>query len=252
VKTAAPAASARPAPTGPEPRAAGVPASGTASLGGVTSQSPAGQTAVVPAPSLAGCKDGSPAFAEDFKPPQLGWTGGLGPRDSGSNAYVADGHLVIKPPTKRSRTIIYPSLVLKSTVICAMIVAPQQIVPAPEVTGQLTAGGVAFWAVNSANLYTFEVATDGTYNIARLVDSNWSFIGSKLKSDAIRQGPGAKNEFEVRIKQNVAELLVNGVKVQEIRGQPPTGISTIGFVARNYTEHDYEWQFLNLSAVEHP
>ena len=42
-------------------------------------------------------------------------------------------------------------------------------------------------------------------------------------------------------------------RVQEIRGQPPaTGVSTVGFVARNDTEQDYEWRFLNISVVDNP
>jgi hypothetical protein len=138
-------------------------------------------------------------------------------------------------------------LVLKSAIICAMILSPD------EITASRTAGGVAFWAANGQHLYAFEVVTDGTYNITRLIDNNWSYIGSGLKSDTVNQGPGATNEIEVRIKQNVAQLFINGTRVQEIGGQPPaTGVSTVGFVARNDTEQDYEWRFLNISVVDNP
>ena len=254
-KTSAPAVvSPQPSARVPEQHAANAPASGTAppavapspARQSAVSQPPAAQTA--PAPRTAGCK-GSPAtFEDDFASPEVGWSSGLGQRTTGSNAYFADNRLVIKPTTKRgSRTIIYPSLVLKSAIICAMILSPE------EITAPRTAGGVAFWASTSQNLYAFEVVTDGTYNITRLIDNNWSYIGSGLKSDAINQGPGATNEIEVRTKQNVAQLFINGTKVQEIRGQPPAaGVSTVGFVARNDTEQEYEWRFLNISVVDNP
>jgi hypothetical protein len=254
-----PKTSAAPAVVSPQPSAAvpaSTPPSGTAAPAlppsparqSAVSQPPAAQTPAAPAPRTAGCKGSTATFEDDFKSPELGWSSGLGPRTTGSNAYFGDNRLVIKPTTKRgSRTIIYPSLVLKSAIICAMILSPD------EINAPRTAGGVAFWAANGQNLYAFEVVTDGTYNITRLIDNNWSYIGSGLKSDAVNQGPGATNEIEVRIKQNVAQLFINGTRVQEIRGQPPaTGVSTVGFVARNDTEQDYEWRFLNISVVDNP
>ena len=253
--SAAPAGvSPQPPATVPEQHAASTPPSGTAAPAvtpsparqSAVSQPPAAQTA--PAPRAAGCKGSTATFEDDFKSPELRWSSGLGERKTGSNAYFGDNRLVIKPTTKRgSRTIVYPSLVLKSAIICAMILSPD------EITAPRTAGGVAFWAANGQNLYAFEVVTDGTYNITRLIDNNWSYIGSGLKSDAINQGAGATNEIEVRIKQNVAQLFINGTKVQEIRGQPPTtGVSSVGFVARNDTEQDYEWRFLNIAVVDNP
>jgi hypothetical protein len=253
-KTSPPAVvSPPPSTTVPEQHAVTTPSSGTvppAVPPSLTRQSavpqpPAVQTPAVPA---AGCKGSTATFEDDFNSPEVGWSSGLGARSTGSNAYFADNRLVIKPTTKRgSRTITYPSLVLRSAIICARILSPD------EITAPRTAGGVAFWATNSQNLYAFEVMTDGTYNITRLIDNNWTYIGSGLKSDTIKQGAGATNDIEVHIKQNVAQLFINGTKVQEIRGQPPTtGVSTVGFVARNDTEQDYEWRFLNIAVVDNP
>jgi len=38
--------------------------------------------------------------------------------------------------------------------------------------------------------------------------------------------------------------------MKEFKGQPPSGISSIGFTVTNYSEQEFEWQLLNIRAFE--
>jgi hypothetical protein len=199
----------------------------------------------VTAPPAGSNCNGNAAFEDDFHVPDAGWSRGLGVRTTGSNVFFGESHLVMKPAPKLSRTIVYPSLIFKSAAICATIQSPPEIKEASD-----TSAGVAFWAADDRNLYSLEVAPDGSYAVRRLIDNNWTFVTSKLKSEAVKQGPGEINQVEVRIKQNVAELFVNGVKLQDFKGQAPARISTVGFVVRNESDNDYEWKFHDIGVFE--
>jgi hypothetical protein len=199
-------------------------------------------TAKLAVPAGSSCV-GTAAFEDDFRAPDAGWTRGLGPRDTGSNAFFADNRLVMKPAPKRGRTIVYPSLIFRSAAICATVQSPANI------SSSLTAG-IAFWAADDRNLYALEIVPDGSYAVRRLIDNNWSLVVAKQQSDAIKAGPDAVNQLEVRIRQNNAEIYVNGAKLQEFKGQPPARESTVGFVVRNDGEGEYEWRFHNIGVFE--
>ncbi len=188
---------------------------------------------------------GTAAFEDDFHAPDAGWSRGLGTRDTGSNVYFADSRLVMKPAPKRGRTIVYPSLIFKSAAICGTVQSPAEIKGPTDSTA-----GMAFWAADDRNLYAFEIVPDGSYAVRRLIDNNWALVVAKQNSDAIKQGAGEINQLEVRVKQNSAELYVNGTKLQEFKGQAPAGVSSVGFIVRNDAEAEYEWKFHNIGVFE--
>jgi TIR domain len=197
--------------------------------------------------AVAGCKSNTPAaFEDDFKTPDNNWTD-LGAYPSGSNVYYENGQMVVKAVNQASRVITYPSLVFKSAIVCMTLQSPSAM---KAMNG--TYAGLAFWATDSNNFYGVNIYPNGLYQLGRMIANSWSNIGSFVKADSIKQGPNAINEVEVALKGTSGSLFINGVKAQDFKGQPPSGVSTIGFYALSETDQMNDWKILNIVVRDNP
>jgi hypothetical protein len=192
------------------------------------------------------CNSGRPiVFDDDFKTADKTWYQ-LGEFSSGSNVYFDGGNIVIKAVAKAgTRSVIYPSLVFKSSIVCVALKSP----PSLKAPDEAYAGAI-FWAADTTNYYAAYITPGGTYTIARLIDNTWAPVASGVKFDAIKQGPDVVNEIEVQIKGNSGTLFINGVKAQDFKGNVPSGVSTVGMIGASEAAQVDEWRFLKIAVSD--
>jgi hypothetical protein len=114
----------------------------------------------------------------------------------------------------------------------------------------LLSGGLAFWASDYQNFYKAAIFPNGTFNVSRLVNNQWVTVVPRTISDTIKKGTGAVNELQVVLNNRDGLLYINGVQVQEFRGQPPTDGGATGLFAQSEDHQQNEWRFLNITVVE--
>ena len=191
--------------------------------------------------AAAGCKLDLPAvFADDFKSADPAWL-----LDARTDSHV-DGELALNPTDDVSSRVLYPPLRFKNVTICARVKSPPQL---GALDGRADAG-VLFWATDLNNLYNAAIHPDGTYSIYRMVSSDWKQVTARTAFESIKTGPGAVNEIQVTTKDNAGTLWINGVKVQDFRGQPPRDGSMIGVYAASNKGERNEWRVLAFAAAD--
>jgi hypothetical protein len=193
-------------------------------------------------PAMACKRDAATEFWDDFKKVDEKWTG-LGPYQSGSDAFYAGGHLVLKPSPGRSRTVLYSPLNFTSASYCLSLQSPRSIEDAGE-----TSGGLVFWATDLSFYDFMEIYPDGSFSMWRNYNDQSLPVIRKKPVDAVVKGPGAVNQIQVRAAATNGTLLVNGVKVGDFRGQAPfRGVSTVGMTAASEKAQPNEWVFLDVA-----
>jgi hypothetical protein len=194
-----------------------------------------------PAFSSAGCKPETASFYDDFHKPDAGWN-----FTPGELAHYADGQLVVTPAPDRFFSPKYLSLRYQNAEICAHIQSPSQL-KAPDAAA---IAGVVFWAADHDNFYLAEILPSGSYAIYRRIAGNWINVIPRTKSDQVKSGTKVVNEVSVVLVDNFGALFVNSVKVQEFRGQPPTGGSAVGLYAGSEATASDEWRFLDIAVMD--
>jgi len=196
--------------------------------------------AVPPAPSgptIANCRPvNSTDFQDTFQKPDPGWR---------SVAHYVDGQLALKPK-ETFQVQLYRPLVFKNATVCLTVKSPLEITNLEDKLH----GGLAFWASDPMNFYEAAIYPNGTFGLFRRVNGESVNVLPRTASDAIKKGVGAVNELQVVLKDNHVMLYINGVQVQEIRGQPPNDGGAVGVYAESESQQQNEWRFLNIMVVE--
>jgi rhodanese-related sulfurtransferase len=186
------------------------------------------------------CDPGSvPVFYDGFKSVDPAWEGiSADPR---GGAYLADGMLVVAPAPDDDRYVTRNASVLRDAALCARVISPSAFQD-PAGTG----GGVFFWGSdNGDDYYDVMISPDGTYTIEKSVKGSDSTL-AKEKSAAIKTGPGAVNEIKVVNRNNVTTFYLNGVKVQDIKGQPGKDAAYAGPYAWSERRQLNEWRYADI------
>jgi len=192
-----------------------------------------------PAFSAADCKPQSASFYDDFHRQDPGWN-----FTSDDPVRYDQGQLVVVPKPNSGFTPKYLSLRFQNATICAHVQFPRDV-KAPDDAS----GGVVFWAANNSNLYVAMIRPDGGYWISRLLAGTWINL-IRSKSDQIKTGLGAVNEIKVELIDNFGALFINNTKIQEFRGQPPSGGGAIGLRGESELSQANEWRFLDLAVMD--
>ena len=103
--------------------------------------------------------------------------------------------------------------------------------------------GVAFWATDKDNLYTFQISPSGVAGVFRLKGGKWSTIVEDTKSDAIKDGRDEINTLRVTTEGEDATVFVNDEKIADFKGEPPDGGQNVGFVAQASDQSSATFQF---------
>ena len=89
--------------------------------------------------------------------------------------------------------------------------------------------GLAFWGVDSKNNYTVDLfPADGAVAVYRAQNSKFLKPVPYFKSDAVKKGQGAANEVSIVVVGKHAVISINGKKVKEFNGIPPTDGGLVG------------------------
>jgi hypothetical protein len=196
---------------------------------------------ITPPPfSSANCKRETASFYDDFREPDAGWN-----FTPGEAAHYADGQLVITPQQNAGFSTRYLPFRYENVTICAHIKSP------PRVQDQRGAlAGISFWGLDGDNLYVIEIAPEGAYMIYRKIAGNWITLIPLKKNEHIKAGIDAVNEIRVELIDNFGALFINGMKVQEFRGQPPRRGTTVGVFAESEATFSNEWRFLDVTVMD--
>lgn len=92
--------------------------------------------------------------------------------------------------------------------------------------------GLAFWATDTDNLYTFQITPGGQAGVYRLNDGKWETVLDDKEVDSIRKGRDAVNTLRVVTVGGKATLYVNGDEVGDVSGDLPSPGQHIGFVVQ--------------------
>ncbi|HVY20857.1 MAG TPA: hypothetical protein VHA70_12385 [Bauldia sp.] len=109
--------------------------------------------------------------------------------------------------------------------------------------------GLAFWAEDKDNLYTFQISPSGVAGVYRLKDGKWSTIVDDVKSEAVHQGRDKDNTLRIVTNGKDAVAYVNGEKVADFSGEPPTPGQHIGFVAQASDQSTATFHFDNVDVT---
>lgn len=187
------------------------------------------------------CKreDGA-AFYDDFKSPDGGWG------QPGPNFYFDNGRMVLKPEVDASASRIYLPLLFKSAAICSEITATSD----PKNPAGESGAGVVFWAADYANYYIALVYADGTYGIFRKIAGAWATVVPRTKAAAVHPWRlNVANQLKVMTGAGAANVFINGVKVVEFWGQPPTRGGSVGLFAESQSDAQTEWRFSSIAVA---
>ncbi len=103
--------------------------------------------------------------------------------------------------------------------------------------------GIAFWATDKDNLYTFQISPSGVAGVFRLKDGKWSTIVEDTKSDAIKDGRDKVNTLRVTTEGEDATVYVNDEQIADFKGEPPEGGQVVGFVAQAADQSSATFEF---------
>lgn len=101
--------------------------------------------------------------------------------------------------------------------------------PANPPANKPVAGGLVFWASDYENYYLFQVSSNTSVGLWRLVGNRWSPI-FKLADPQLVKTSGANN-LRVVIKDGSIVLSVNGKEIKKVRAQTPPGSLRFGLRA---------------------
>jgi hypothetical protein len=103
--------------------------------------------------------------------------------------------------------------------------------------------GLAFWATDKDNLYTFQISPSGNAGVYRLKDGKWTTIVNDVKIDAVKGGRDKVNSLRVTTTGKDAVAYVNDAKVADFTGEPPEAGQHVGFVAQASDQSSATFQF---------
>jgi hypothetical protein len=109
--------------------------------------------------------------------------------------------------------------------------------------------GLAFWAVDSDNLYTFQVSPSGVAGVYRLKEGKWETVLADKDSASVHQGRDAVNTLRVVTAGKQATFYVNGDEIGEATGEPPKPGQLVGFVAQASDQSSATFQFDDMSVT---
>jgi hypothetical protein len=103
--------------------------------------------------------------------------------------------------------------------------------------------GIAFWATDKDNLYTFQISPSGVAGVFRLKEGKWSTVVEDTKSDAIKDGRDQVNSLRVTTEGDDATVFVNDEKIADFKGDAPESGQQVGFVAQASDQSSATFQF---------
>jgi len=164
------------------------------------------------------------------------------------NASVSGGHLVLQvPPGKDGFAdhLMNQSKTYGDIDECITV----QFTHASDLDG--ASAGLVFWGTDDTHYYMLVINPTGQFIVLRKVAPYKNLVPIEwTASSALRQGLNVPNEIEVITRGTNATLLLNGVQVDALDGDPPTGGSRIGVYWAVQSDRTTVTEFSNLRVMK--
>ena len=193
-----------------------------------------------PAPGWA-CGSGAPLFVDDFTHIDEGW----GPQNPGRE--LGEGKLLLRPNANVSMHNFNVTHIYANADACVSV-SPGSYSSAENKIG----AGLLFWAQSDQTNFAFDISPDGYWAIINHTPDNPQMALARGQSSAIRTGPGAVNELEVRLNGSSIEAYINGTRVADVNAQGPLGGGPFGLYASSEKIASTPWTFSNFQIRQLP
>jgi hypothetical protein len=187
-----------------------------------------------PAPSWA-CGSGAPLFVDDFTHPDDGW----GPTNPGRE--LVGGKLLLRPNPDASMRDFNITHIYANADVCVSV-SPGSYSSADN----KIAAGLLFWAQSDQTNFAFDISPDGYWALISHSPDNPQMALARGQSSAIRTGPEAVNELEVRLNGGHIQAFINGMHVADVNAQAPLGGGPAGVYAASEKIASTPWTFSNF------
>ena len=157
---------------------------------------------------------------------------------------VQDGSLILKPEAGYERYVLNQANFYGDATVCV------DVTIAETASEEQSWAGILFWAAGYPDFYAFEISTFGSFAVFRRSNSKWLIPIDWTFAEAGKQGIGATNKLEVRLKGKRATFFINDQQVAQINGFPPEGGSLVGLTGSSPTESSATFQFKNFTVGE--
>jgi len=175
-------------------------------------------------PALAQCDPDNVIFEDDFEFFDASWGT---PSDT---VYVEDGALIIKEGWGQ---VNFSTRVDEADVcIDITIVEPDQ----GDV--DISPASIIFWWQDWDNYYEMLYWATGGYAVDRIRKGKATRVVEYRETDALKQGLGQTNSFQLRLRPKDATLFINGDEQVRFKGQAPKEGGVIGFRSWGLSKFD--------------
>lgn len=172
------------------------------------------------------CEGSNVIVDESFQKPESGW--------GAASDHVSYGPLgmALKWDLGQAYTVINDHYTSDGTDLCVTAIWPSDLNPGDK--EWTIDAGIIFWAKDNENFYAAFVDNLGYYAITRYVgDHPRTIAKAPAQFEFVNKRSGDKNELEVQISGAKGTFLINGKKVLDFGGQPPTGTGSVGVWAES-------------------
>lgn len=183
------------------------------------------------------CEGNSVVFEDDFKDDAGGWA-------INEDIEVKNGSFVIKLRPDGMESNLNITHTVRDADICSESVWPED-------ESKILGAGLLFWGEDTRSYFQFGILNNGKFWIARRYDGKWHTVVENVPSRAIETKPGASNTLRVKVSGNSASFFINGTKVRDLRGQPPSGGWRFGLSGDNFDkDKSAQVTFKNVKVTE--
>jgi len=158
--------------------------------------------------------------------------------------YAKDGNLVVVPNPNSYHTLQNQTGLYQNADVCVRI----QFAKTEDPTN--TYGAIVFWALDYANYYVADIASNGYFRVARWQNERWLYPVQWTQTKVIKQGLGQWNELHLVLKDRQATFSINGTQVVTFKGQPPKGGSLVGLAGASPASSKAELRFADFKITE--
>jgi hypothetical protein len=173
-------------------------------------------------PAFAECDPDEVIFEDDFEFHDVSWG------QPSENVFVKDGAFVVKDG--------WGQVNFQTRADEADVCVDITIVEAEKVDESPTS--IIFWWKDWDNYYDLKIWAMGGYRVDRYRNGRLTSITDYIETDALKQGLGQTNNFQLRLRPKDATVIANGTELIRFKGQPPQDGGVIGFQSYGLSKFD--------------
>ena len=144
------------------------------------------------------------------------------------NGKIESGHLILDVPAQVPPADYVTHVFNQSDIYTDVNVCVNFSFDATQAPNS-TSFGIVFWGLDDNSYYNFEVSPTGSFSVFRKVgDTRYLYPIPWTATPLAKKELNQSQEIEINMKQNTAELFLNGSKIADFKGNMPSGGGEIG------------------------